>query len=415
MTDSRRALEALRSGVPNPDAVGALGSGQQQAIEAFQRQIGEAEAAVLSGRQVAGLLVAGGFGAGKSHLLEYLKHAAFEANFVCSIIVISKETPLYDPAKVYAAAVANAEAPNVVGDALREIALRLRPKSPTHADFYHWANQPDSGLSPVFPATLMLHEHHTDMETLERIRGFWAGERLAVAEVRSGLRHIGQAATYAVGAVPARELPFQRFKFAARLMRAAGYRGWVLLIDEVELIARYSRLQRARSYGELARWLGRVEADQYPGLVTVASITDDYAQKMLQEKDDETYIGPWLRDKGTEADRARASRAETGMRIIGHEFVSLQPPDAVELERTYRTLRELYQQAYAWIPPDVGATSFQGNRSFRSHVRRAINEWDLLRLYPGETVNTVEQELRTDYTEDRNLETPPEGDAAGEA
>jgi hypothetical protein len=65
----------------------------------------------------------------------------------------------------------------------------------------------------------------------------------------------------------------QRIRFAARLIAAAGYRGWILLIDEVELIGRYTLLQRGRSYSELARWMGKIDGDQYPGLATVAAIT----------------------------------------------------------------------------------------------------------------------------------------------
>jgi hypothetical protein len=99
--------------------------------------------------------------------------------------------------------------------------------------------------------------------------------------------------------VPARELPLQRFKFTARLMRAAGYRGWVILIDEVELIGRYSRLQRARSYSELARWMGRVEIDQYPGLTSVGAITDDFVPEVLEKKGDLDYVSPQLQARDT--------------------------------------------------------------------------------------------------------------------
>ena len=47
----------------------------------------------------------------------------------------------------------------------------------------------------------------------------------------------------------------QRLRFAAKLLAAAGYAGWVVLFDEVELIGRYSLQQRAKSYAELARWV----------------------------------------------------------------------------------------------------------------------------------------------------------------
>ena len=345
--DLRRALEALRNGVPNRDAVRVLGCGQDEVVQRFQQQLDAVETAVQQDRQAKGMLVAGGFGSGKSHLLEYLKHLALERNFICSLIVISKETPLYDPAKVYAAAIEAAVVPQITGHAIQEIALRLRQDSTVYRDFFLWANREDSEISHLFPATLLLHERlSNDPEMIEKIRGFWAGERLPIADVRAGMRQIRQAETYNLRAVPARELPSQRFKFAARLMRASGYRGWVLLIDEVELIGRYSRLQRARSYAELARWMGRVETDQYPGLTTVAAITDDFVLEILHEKGDLDYVSPNLQSRNTDEYRAMASRAETGMRIMEREALPLEPPDSAALDRTYETLKRIHSEAY---------------------------------------------------------------------
>ena len=75
----------------------------------------------LRGKQSLGTLIAGDFGSGKSHLLEYFKHIALAENFVCSKIVISKETPLYNQAKVYRAAIESATVPGRRGSALIEI------------------------------------------------------------------------------------------------------------------------------------------------------------------------------------------------------------------------------------------------------------------------------------------------------
>ena len=68
----RRALEALRSGVPNQEAVKVLGCNQPQAENQFAtllRQCGDHQHPSAS---ALGMLVSGGFGAGKSHLLSYL-------------------------------------------------------------------------------------------------------------------------------------------------------------------------------------------------------------------------------------------------------------------------------------------------------------------------------------------------------
>src|SRR5262245_32285490 len=108
---ARRAIEALRAGVPNRDAVLALGCEQPVIEERFREQLQTARESVKAGVQTPGLLIAGDFGTGKSHLLEYLQHIALEERFVCSKVVISKETPLYDPTKFYRSAIRSAVVP----------------------------------------------------------------------------------------------------------------------------------------------------------------------------------------------------------------------------------------------------------------------------------------------------------------
>ena len=67
---NRRALEALRNGVPNGDAVAVLGCNQP----AVEREFNSMLARVCGESDIAdsglGMLVAGEFGAGKSHLAE---------------------------------------------------------------------------------------------------------------------------------------------------------------------------------------------------------------------------------------------------------------------------------------------------------------------------------------------------------
>ena len=404
--DCRRALEALRSGVPNREAVNMLGSNQTAAERVFLDRLASVPAAAKEGRQVDGLLLSGGFGAGKSHLLDYLAHASVERNFVCSRVVISKETQLFDPVKMFTAAVEGTAVPSLSGEAVREIALRLQPNSRRHAAFLAWANSPTSGLSDLFRATILLHDRlSNDPELVDEITTFWSGEKISLARVRQGLKQIGCAADFALQAVKVKDLALQRFLFASRLIVAAGFNGWVLLIDEVELAGRYSLLQRGRSYAELARWMGRIEGHGCPGLLTVAAITDDFALAVLQEKKDRENIGPRLRAKETDEFLSLAARAETGMRLIEREALSLAPPGDDTLRETYQRLKSMHAIAYRWDPPELPVAVSSRTRRLRSYVRRWVNEWDLLRLYPG-TELQVESEETTGphYTEDAALE-----------
>ena len=285
--ECRRAIEALRSGVPNRDAVRSLGCEQPTIEQRFRDQLKTAKEEATEDIQSPGLLVGGVFGAGKSHLLEYLQHIAIEENFVCSKVVISKETPLHDPVKLYRSAVETAMVPNKRGSALTAIAIKLDPANDAYLKLDTWVHDPKSKLNSRFAATLFLYSRMgNNMELRDRIISFWSGDPLGTGEIRKYLRECGERSTYKIEKVNLRDLAIQRFQFAPRLMVAAGYSGWVLLIDEIELIGRYSFLQRAKSYVELARWIGKLEGTNFPCLTAAFAITDTFQIETLEGKED---------------------------------------------------------------------------------------------------------------------------------
>src|SRR5439155_10295991 len=207
---ARRAIEALRAGVPNRDAVRALGSVQYHVEHEFWRRLQGAGEEFAQGVQSPGLLIAGDFGAGKSHLLAYLQHLALQQHFVCSSVVISKETPLYDPAKLYRSAIRAAVVPGRKGSAVHELAARLDPDDAQVAALIHWVSRSDVGLNSRFAATLFLFLRVRDPEVRERIIAFWSGDPLGVSPLRAWLRAHGEASTYRLENVPASELALQR-------------------------------------------------------------------------------------------------------------------------------------------------------------------------------------------------------------
>lgn len=405
----RRAIEALRSGVPNRDAVLALGCTQTEIEERVRRQLASVQRGGPHAPMTHGTLVQGGFGAGKSHLFEYLQHLALGENFVCSKIVVSKESPLYDPAKMYRAAVESAVVPGKRGAALTEIAAQLDFRSEGYAGLYEWVNDPASGLNSRFPAMLFLYQRmQNDPELGNRIIRFWSGEPISVGEIKKYLKACREPVTYRIDPIPVRELALQRFKFTSRLITAARYAGWVLLIDEVELIARDSLMQRAKSYAELARWMGKLEGSRFAGLTTVLAITDDFRAEILDEKDDQERVPGKIRAKGSDADLLLASEAERGMRTIRGEGVSLKPPDSAAIDQTYEKVRGIHAQAYDWEPPPVRSVERLGSTRMRQYVKGWITEWDLRRLDPTYDVELEQTALGPDYAEDRTLEVASE-------
>lgn len=412
----RRAMEALRSGVPNREAVRLLGCNQPQAESQFQDLLRRASDTATPPPGALGMLVSGDFGAGKSHLLSHFEYRALSQGFVCSKVAISKETPLYDLGKVFKSAMDNGRILDRAGPLIEEIGGQLNYDSGEYSNLFGWANSPSSGVHPIFPASLLVHERSNELELNRTIESFWAGERIKVSEVKNGLRQIGQLQSYSFRAPRAAELPPQRLRFATELIKGAGYKGWVVLLDEVELVGQYSLLQRARSYAELARWLGQTQGEAYPGLVVVGTVTADYALANISaeasSKKDRDYAGQRLRSRG---DDDGAARAETAMRLLERECTPLSAPAEADVNNTLNTLRRIYSEAYGWEAPALeartGAASFR--QRMRYQIRSAINEWDLLRLYPDSRPETEEREFRHQYVEISDLEASTDGEGGG--
>jgi hypothetical protein len=224
---------------------------------------------------------------------------------------------------------------------------------------------------------------------------------MTTASFRQALAAVGAARIFELRLPAAAELTQQRIRFASRLFRAAGYAGWCLLLDEVELIGRYSALQRAMAYARLAGWLGLEGGAKYPGIVAVYAITDDFVTAVIDHRQDDEKLPERLRLKGRHQDAVGALAAirhiEDTVRL--HRLPS---PGAEELARDYVSLRKIYEAAYDWATPALPAPERTATRTLRQYIKAWLTQWDLQRL-TGEDVTIVEQQIGSDYREDEGL------------
>jgi hypothetical protein len=348
------------------------------------------------------MLLSGDFGTGKSHMLEYFEHLALSQNYVCSRIAVSKQMPFYNLGKVFKAAIDNGVVPCLVGQMVEELGVTLDPNSNEYVKFFQWAHAEDSGLHPIFPATLMAHERSPDLEVLSKLYWFWSGDQILIRDVQDPLKAVGQWHNYKFKAPKPLDLPPQKLRYVLELVKAAGYKGWVVLIDELELIGSYGVVQRAGSYAELARWMGLTPDEQYPGLVVVGAISEDFERAVIDDKYDRDKVEPRLRMKG---DHLKAGRAVAGMQRISNRTQLAQLSEE-SVQATIDKIREMYSVAYDWDAPffksHPAGAGYQ--RAIRYKVKSAVNTWDLQRLYPDSHPEMQETEYRFGYTEDQDLE-----------
>ena len=401
--DARVAIEALRAGVPNRAAIRMLGSVETALEDRFTHGL---EAAWSPAPQP-GLVFTGGFGTGKSHLLHVLREEALRRNFVVSWVTVSKETPLFQPGPVFTAAMRTAIVPNSPDAAITKVLSDLQSRQGAVQDLELWASTPDANVAPVFAALTHVLARNLPPDLVHGIETFLCGGKPPTSLVRKKLADLGVKGMFDLTAAKAAELQVQRPRFMARLIHQAGYSGWCVLIDEVELIGRYGPLQRATAYVELARWLGLSPGIGIPGLFAAAAITDDFAGAVINERQDDEKLPERLRNKGLDL---AATLATTAMRTI-QAAPALIPPGDADLGRHAATLRDCYAAAYAWSTPSPGIAERRTNRTMRHHIRGWITEWDMLRLQGASTGLEVSA-LPTDYRESEDLSAPPPPDDA---
>ncbi len=405
----RRVIEGLRSGVPNRDVIQAMGCYQPEVEGRFQRMVTGIEQRATEGHSTRGMIVEGGFGTGKSHVLAYLQHLALQQHCICSQVVISKETPVYNPLKVFLAAMESAVMPGHAGQVLVEIANRLDVWSPAYQELSDWVHDHRNGLDQRFAATMFLFQRmYSEPELRHRVIRFWSGEPLAMNEIRACLRQCGVFQRYSFARIREVDLGVQRFHFVSKLMRLAGYKGWVLFLDEAELIGRYSFGQRMKSYAELGRLLGAATDIGIPGLASVVALTDDFQSEILEGKGDRTRVLDALGTVGTNAKLEK--QAEEGVRFIEWDSTPLRELTEVRVEEAYHKIRQLHQSVYCGDQESLATiyalqpTIVKGRR-MREWVKSWVTEWDVKRLLSREHVEIEVDLVKQEFQEDGTLET----------
>lgn len=405
---ARTAIEALRAGVPNRAAIRLMGTEEAGIEQAFDDLL----QSIWSGNRP-GLGIAGGFGTGKSHFLGYLGEVAQTHNFAVARVVISKETPLADPGRLFEAAVRGTVLPGRNDDAISAALLMLRDM-PDRLDRLEIAiRAPDQDLAGVFQAILhLLRRPSTPPDLIRRFERFLAGGRMSTTPIRQGLSAVGAGRLFDLRLPGTAALVEQRIRFVSLLLQAAGFAGWCLLLDEVELIGRYSPLQRATAYAWLSVWLGLVAGHRFPGIAAVYAITDDFVAAVIEARQDERKLIDRLRLKGRDQDALAATAAihHITQTVRQHR---LRTPGVEELQRACARLRDIYAAAYDWPPADLPVVERTATRTMRQYIKSWITQWDVQRM-TGSGVSIVEEALQASYAEDAGLAVPPADDPGEE-
>lgn len=378
--DARKAIEALRSGVPSRTALKELGSTDTDLIDVFMSRL----ECVRNAKGTEPLGYQAPFGQGKTHLLIQLRTLAEEAGFATSVVVVSPETPLGNPVAVLAEISRNASVADKLGNALRELLPSARTNTDEWASLRIWATEAE--IVQRFQALMFLYEEYSaDTEFQARILEDIQGKPMTQAEINHALKEIDQRAAYNLrGTPPLRALAPERIRVLARWFRAYGRHGLVVFFDELERLGSFSQKQRMLAYEQIDWWT-RITREDGSALLPVWFTTDDLAA--ITEKDERGVASELFgglsdsESKTSIAERQAASPRWRGIQALSNLSL-LEPPDVHALRALQTRLAELYGRAYSI--ERISDLEIQSQpSSIREEIRRWIAYWDMERLYPG--------------------------------
>ncbi|MCD8067791.1 MAG: ATP-binding protein, partial [Lachnospiraceae bacterium] len=244
--EARHMIEALRSGVPSR-AVGACFS---EARPKIMKELSAQLDQVCEHQKSGGKIISGKYGEGKTHLLNTIFNMASSNNMVVSYVSLSKETPMDKLYLFYQKVIQNTYLPRRQQPGFMHEVENISPGSPVANEMLLYAAKHLETDKLYYLLRSYLNTEDADEKFI--LQADMEGDFIANAPLKKIYRRIfGQPAKYNVNFTKTKHCS-DYFHFMSHLFVQMGYQGWVILVDETELMGRLGKKARLNAYRNMA-------------------------------------------------------------------------------------------------------------------------------------------------------------------
>ena len=377
--EARHVIEALRSGSPSR----AVGQYFSEARPGIMKEIsGHLDETCETGKSK-GMIIAGKYGEGKTHLLNTVFSMAHSNNMVVSYLSLSKETPFDKLYLVYQKLVNNTFLPKRVQPGFTQILEKMTPGSPAANELLLYAAKHLETDKLYY--LLRAYLNTEDLDEKFMLQADLEGDFIANVLLKQIYRRIyNERVKYNVNFSKTKHCG-DYFSFLSRLFRLMGYNGWVILIDETELIGRLSKKARLNAYRNMAQFL--LPDERLEGIYTLFALGASYTEDVIETKHDYENL--------EEIYPEQQEPIRTVLNLITRAQ-QLAPLTDSEIREVLKKIQVFHGRAYDWNPNismgTILAATQSGGYLLRTKLRAAIELLDQLYQY-GEAGNTRINEL----------------------
>ena len=331
--EARHVIEALRSGIPSR----AVGQYFSEARPGIMKEIsGHLDETCETGKSK-GMIIAGKYGEGKTHLLNTVFSMAHSNNMVVSYLSLSKETPFDKLYLVYQKLVNNTFLPKRVQPGFTQILEKMTPGSPAANELLLYAAKHLETDKLYY--LLRAYLNTEDLDEKFMLQADLEGDFIANVLLKQIYRRIyNERVKYNVNFSKTKHCG-DYFSFLSRLFRLMGYNGWVILIDETELIGRLSKKARLNAYRNMAQFL--LPDERLEGIHNLFELGASYTEDVIETKHDYENL--------EEIYPEQQEPIRTVLNLITRAQ-QLAPLTDSEIREVLKKIQVFHGRAYDWNP-----------------------------------------------------------------
>lgn len=382
-------VNALRAGTVPSEGLEHLAVG----IDALAQALAEQRAFVSTGRG-AYKFVRGSYGSGKTFLSTLAAAQAIEDRFVASRVVLSvTDAPLFRLTEVYRRMCRNMMLAGGRSGALQAVLDRWLYGLEQQAVEMDGLTEDDTGfggavakrvrqsLLPVgeragrLAACIEAYHAAQFGQQFSEARGIldWmTGE----AKVAGSLKHLAGV----TGQLDNSDVMIF-IRGLLELLRAAGWRGLTVVLDETETTLRLKRPERQKSLEVLRQWIDAIDANEFPGLQLIVTGTAEF----FESPQGVPMLEPLH-------ERIKVAFKDDGFDNLRQAQIRLRPFDQDRLMAVARKVRDIYPGNVAGRVPDglIERMADEVTKGFGGHIevaprtflREFVNMLDLVDQRP---------------------------------
>lgn len=361
--ESRHIIEALRSGIPSRIVGRCFSDARPKILKELSGHIED----VCERQKSAGMIISGKYGEGKTHLLNTVFNMASENNMVVSYLSLSKETPMDKLHLLYPKLMANTYLPKRLQPGFAQVFDTMTAGSRLASEMISYAAgqlQTDK-LYYLLRACLNTEDAEEKFQLLADLEG----DFIANATLRQIYKRIfNQTVKYNVNFSKTKHCR-DYFAFMSHFFVQLGFSGWVILIDEGELMGRLSKKGRLNAYRNMAYFL--FPQREFESVFSLFAYSASYVEDVVIGKHDFENL-----------EEIHPVEPEPMRSVLGQivKTPQLSPLTEKEIREILEKVREIHGRAYRW---DAGIdieslvkASQNGGYLLRTRIRAAIELLD---------------------------------------